>query len=208
MGQPDDMSTFMSAVIDKPVRARDPSPVAPRSAGFRAHHRRHCTGQVRAAEHPHCRRRLRCQVPCRPHAPTALTSRSRGFFVEPTVIQVQNPQAGLSSCSGMVMLVQAPLMATEIFGPVLGVFVYPDRSVRRGAAMRSRCAASGCRRWRWSTTRRRTRSPGLSSLATGAGSADSSACRCAPVSPSARPWPSFRMQPATFTCAWMSQTGR
>jgi len=41
-----------------------------------------------------------------------LTSRERGWFVAPTLVEVHDPKH--------------PIMQTELFGPVLGVFVYDD----------------------------------------------------------------------------------
>merc|ERR1711879_874466 len=42
---------------------------------------------------------------------------STGWFIEPTIIQTSNPNN--------------PIMSTELFGPVVSVYVYPDNDWRQ-----------------------------------------------------------------------------
>jgi 1-pyrroline-5-carboxylate dehydrogenase len=94
MGQPDDLSTFMSAVIDKAAADR-----------------------LRAAIEG-----ARVGGPGTRVVLGGTVDTSRGYFVEPTVIETDDPLS--------------PTMVNELFGPVLTVFEYDD-------------TAAG---WRWEDT--------------------------------------------------------
>jgi 1-pyrroline-5-carboxylate dehydrogenase len=83
VGQPDDMKSFTSAVIDEKAFDR-------------------CVGYIeRARASPECR-----------IVAGGTYDKSRGYFVQPTVILTTNPQY--------------ESMREEIFGPILTVYAYPD----------------------------------------------------------------------------------
>jgi acyl-CoA reductase-like NAD-dependent aldehyde dehydrogenase len=59
----------------------------------------------------------------------SLNSRSKGFFIEPTVIHTTDPQVSLCPPEVTFLCPQDVLLNTELFGPVLTVLEYPDESV-------------------------------------------------------------------------------
>lgn len=85
MGQPDEYSNFMSAVIDKKSMEKHAAAIAGAREG--EHTSVIAGGQVDG---------------------------SRGFFVRPTIIETKDPRSAT--------------MTSELFGPILTVYVYEDRT--------------------------------------------------------------------------------